>query len=145
MINRDNETSAYACLCDDSVAYKYLGRFGTPPNAGGGRIEGFLKGYAPLEKEDFADPETSASIALEMCKVHNFTPNDLLKVVFGAESNLFPELATWLGNAKEAVEKGTFKTQEDNERAIKLNVDAVGEAIEKVRMGLKEHYDDSKR
>ncbi|GMH48960.1 hypothetical protein TrRE_jg2582 [Triparma retinervis] len=136
MINRDNETSAFACLCEDNVAYKYLGRFGTPPTAGGGRIEGFLKGYAPLEKEDFADPDTSASIALEMCKVHNFTPNDLLKEFFGAESNLFPELATWLRNAKEAVQKSTFKTPEDNERANKLDIDAVGETIEKYKQQL---------
>jgi len=92
MIERDQETSCYASLCDEGVAYKYLGRFGTPPEAGCGRIEGFLEGYIPLNREDFGVSEMSKLIAREMTKVHKFVIPEFLEGAYGKKSNLWKEV-----------------------------------------------------
>ena len=65
MIDRDDETSCYASLCDAGIAYQYLGRFGN------GRIEGWLEGFRPLEVKEM--PLYSTQIAAQMANLHAFT------------------------------------------------------------------------
>ena len=115
MIDRDVENSTLASLVDQGIADKYLGRFAN------GRLEGWLDGFRPLSKEEFADAATSDAIAVQMANLHaSFVVPDYLQSFHDPSMPaMWTQLHAWM---KQALSYEQFKTDSDTNRAQKLNL-----------------------
>ena len=115
MIDRDVENSTLASLVDQGIADKYLGRFAN------GRLEGWLDGFRPLSKEEFADAATSDAIAVQMANLHaSFVVPDYLQSFHDpSKPAMWTQLHAWM---KQALSYEQFKTEADTDRAQKLNL-----------------------
>ena len=115
MIDRDVENSTLATLVDQGIADRYLGRFAN------GRLEGWLDGYRPLAKEEFSDPETSDSIAVQMANLHSsyVVPDYLQSHHDPSKPAMWTQLHGWM---KQARGYDAYKTPQDTERAKKLEL-----------------------
>eukprot|EP00586_Coscinodiscus_wailesii_P009097 CAMPEP_0172520894 /NCGR_PEP_ID=MMETSP1066-20121228/292262_1 /TAXON_ID=671091 /ORGANISM="Coscinodiscus wailesii, Strain CCMP2513" /LENGTH=372 /DNA_ID=CAMNT_0013303713 /DNA_START=56 /DNA_END=1174 /DNA_ORIENTATION=+ len=117
MIDRDDETHAYAALCDAGVGGEYCGRFQN------GRVEGWLFGYRALEVRELARGEISVRIAERTKFLHeNFE--------WHGEPGLWTQLFSWLEQAEGFVTRGEFKCEGDGgvaERLIRVDLDVGSE------------------
>lgn len=122
MIDRDVETSTFACLAECGIAPKYLGRFGN------GRIEGWLDHYFPLSLADLKSQDTGEAIAVQMAKLHfGFcVPSELREWHNEEEPGLWTQLFSWMEQAQKVE---SYKTAGDDERAAN-NLDLPGVAGE---------------
>jgi len=122
MIDRDVETSTFACLSESGIAPKYMGRFGN------GRVEGWLDGYCPLSLSNFQDEGTAEKIAVQMANLHfGFcVPSELHMWHNEEEPGLWVQIFSWIEKARKTT---SYKTEGDDERASKL-LDLPGVATE---------------
>lgn len=118
MIDRDIENSTLATLVDQGIADRYIGRFSN------GRLEGWLEGFRPLAKEEFSDPATSASIAIQMANLHSsyVVPDYLQSHHDPSKPAMWTQLHAWM---KQARAYDAFKTHTDTERARKLELSKI--------------------
>ena len=118
MIDRDAENSTLASLVDQGIADKHLGRFAN------GRLEGWLDGFRPLSKEEFADAPTSDAIAVQMANLHaSFVVPDYLQSFHDpSQPAMWTQLHAWM---EQALSYEQFKTEADTDRAQKLNLNQI--------------------
>ena len=118
MIDRDIETSTFACLCDAGIAPGYLGRFQN------GRVESWLDNFSPLGFDELSNPDISRKIAKKMSEVHKFEVNkELLK--YHSEPGLWDQLFSWMNQAKVS----SFRTENDTSRAKELNLNDIEDQL----------------
>ena len=97
LIDRDAETAAFAALAADGIAPPYHGRFAN------GRLEGWLVGFEPLAPAEFADAAVSRACAAALARLHAFEPPPAALPGGGSrDSNLWPQLRSWLDGARGA-------------------------------------------
>lgn len=113
MIDRDVETSTFACLSESGIAPKYMGRFGN------GRLEGWLDGYCPLSLSELQDEGTGEKIAVQMANLHfGFrVPSELHEWHNKEEPGLWGQISSWMEQAQKIK---SYKTEGDDERAEEL-------------------------
>lgn len=114
MIDRDEETAAYAALCDAKIAYRYLGRFGN------GRVEGWLEGFRPLQVTELSIPNISQAIAEKLALLHtHFNFPSMTDKGGKPKPELFDQLWRWMNQAVN-IDEYPFKHEVDAERAANL-------------------------
>lgn len=123
MIDRDVETSTFACLCDAGIAPGYLGRFKN------GRVESWLENFVPLGFDELSNSNISQKIARKMAELHKLEVKGELQK-HHSKPGMWDQLFSWMEQAKTS----SFKTDHDKSRAKDLDL----EDIEKQLIYLKQ-------
>jgi ethanolamine kinase len=118
LVDRDMDTSVYASLARQNLAFRYYGRFAN------GRLEEWCPwpNVTTMTEEHMANPILSKAIAVELANLHyRFDETKCSQPLPTDKLLLWKQLEDWLESALDLTERKKFKTSQDNERVRTLN------------------------
>jgi len=129
MIDRDDETSCYAALCEAGMAYRYLGRFGN------GRLEGWLEGYRPLQVSEMA--QYASSIAIQMARLHSFqlptntntATNDATNNDTPPQPTVWSQLWSWMEQASNHSSSPSGRMEKDRMESMTVELQYLQQTV----------------
>ena len=142
LVDRDVETSVYASLARQNLAFRYYGRFSN------GRLEEWCPWpiFRAMTEDDIADPTLSKGIAVELAHLHyRFDETKCSSPLQTDKLLLWKQLEDWSDSALDLFHQNKFLTDRDAEMVRTLNpsLQAIKDEIEWIRTLIKKHDEDN--